>query len=85
MVRRDRQTRYLRAIRAQCKTERSGSFYYGLDTKGVARDLVATSSDLLHPVKVAQPLIDIGPPGSVDSVYAHKPSVVTAKHSLYHF
>lgn len=60
-------------------------FYFGLDQKGVARDLVATGPDLLHPVKHSQPLIDVGPPGSVDSRYAHKPSIVTWKGDLYHF
>jgi len=60
-------------------------FYYSLDTKGKARDLLATGPDLFHPVKVPRILIDVGPPGTVDSTYAHKPSVVTFDHSLYHF
>jgi predicted GH43/DUF377 family glycosyl hydrolase len=60
-------------------------FYFGLDMKGVARDLVATGPDLMHPTKRAKPLIDIGPPGSVDSRYAHKPSVVSSGGDLYHF
>jgi len=60
-------------------------FYFGLDRKGVARDLVATGPDLMHPNKHAKPLIDVGPPDSVDSVYAHKPSVVSSAGDLYHF
>jgi predicted GH43/DUF377 family glycosyl hydrolase len=60
-------------------------FYYGLGAKGVARDLVAVSDDPLHPIKVNEILIDVGPPGSVDSTYAHKPSVVYYKGCLYHF
>lgn len=60
-------------------------FYFGLDMKGVARELVATGPDLMHPVKHPNPLIDVGPPGSVDSHYAHKPSVVTSGGDLYHF
>jgi len=60
-------------------------FYFGLDAKGVARDLVATGPDLMHAAKHSHPLIDVGPPGSVDSVYAHKPSVVSHRGDLYHF
>ena len=57
-------------------------FYFGLDKKGVARELAATGLDLFHATK---PLIDVGAPGSVDGFYAHKPSVVTYKGDLYHF
>jgi predicted GH43/DUF377 family glycosyl hydrolase len=60
-------------------------YYFGLDDRGVARDLVATSSDLLHPAKCSEIVIDVGPPGSIDSSYAHKPSLVSYKGDLYHF
>ena len=60
-------------------------FYYSLDDAGKARDLLATGDDLFHPVKVPEILIDVGPPGTVDSTYAHKPSVVTFNGALYHF
>ena len=60
-------------------------FYYSLDKKGKARDLLALGKDPLHPVKVDEILIDVGPPGSVDSTYAHKPSVVWHNRALYHF
>jgi predicted GH43/DUF377 family glycosyl hydrolase len=60
-------------------------FYYSLDKPGKARDLLATGSDPFHPVKVNEILIDVGPPGSVDSTYAHKPSLVYSEGSLYHF
>ena len=60
-------------------------YYFGLDDRGVARDLVATGEDLLHPVKCSEVMIDVGPPGSVDSAYAHKPSLVAYKGDLYHF
>jgi predicted GH43/DUF377 family glycosyl hydrolase len=60
-------------------------YYFGLDDRGVARDLVATSEDLLHATKRSQVVIDVGPPGSVDSSYAHKPSLVAHKGDLYHF
>jgi hypothetical protein len=60
-------------------------FYYSLDAKGKARDLLALGPDAFHPRKVDQILIDVGPPGSVDSVYAHKPSVIAHEGVLYHF
>jgi predicted GH43/DUF377 family glycosyl hydrolase len=60
-------------------------FYYSLDSTGKARDLLALGEDLFHPTKVSEILIDVGPPGSVDSTYAHKPSVVYHRGALYHF
>jgi predicted GH43/DUF377 family glycosyl hydrolase len=60
-------------------------FYYGFDAKGKARDLLAVGRDPFHPVKVPEILIDVGPPGTVDSTFAHKPSIVYWKGSLYHF
>lgn len=60
-------------------------FYYGLDARGVARDLLALSPDLRHMAKCQGFLIDVGPAGSVDSQYAHKPSVVFNQGVLYHF
>jgi predicted GH43/DUF377 family glycosyl hydrolase len=60
-------------------------FYFGLDAKGVARDLAAAGDDLLHYTKGNEILIDVGPPGSVDSTYAHKPSVIFHDGDLYHF
>lgn len=59
-------------------------FYFGRDKKG-ARELVATSPDLLHASKCDQILVDMGPPGSVDSSFAHKPSLVEYRGALYHF
>jgi predicted GH43/DUF377 family glycosyl hydrolase len=60
-------------------------YYFGLDDRGVARDLVATSEDLLHPQKCSAIVIDTGGPGSVDSSYAHKPSLIAHRGDLYHF
>lgn len=60
-------------------------FYFGLDGKGVARDLAATGPDLFHAEKCSRVLVDTGPPGSIDSTYAHKPSMVTHEGVLYHF
>jgi len=59
-------------------------FYFGRDKTG-ARELVATSPDLLHVTKCNQILVDMGPPGSVDSSFAHKPSLVEYRGALYHF
>ena len=60
-------------------------FYFGLDDQGVARDLLALSKDLRKASKCRGPLIDVGPQGSVDSTYAHKPSIVFHDGLLYHF
>jgi len=60
-------------------------YYFGLDTKGKARDLVATGPDLFHAEKCKEIVVDVGPPGSVDSAYAHKPSIIAHNDDLYHF
>ena len=60
-------------------------YYYSLDAQGKARDLLAVGEDPFHPKKVDEILIDVGPPGSVDSTYAHKPSVIAHDGALYHF
>jgi len=60
-------------------------FFYTLGGDGVARDSVAFSDDLLHWRKSGEILTDVGPKGSVDSRYAHKPSVITRDGRLYHF
>ena len=60
-------------------------FYYGLDRKGKARDLLATGGHPLRYEKADTILIDVGTSGSVDSTYAHKPSVIYHDGALYHF
>ena len=60
-------------------------YYFGLDAKGAARELVATGPDLFHPEKCNWIVADVGSPGSVDSLYAHKPSLIQYKGDLYHF
>lgn len=60
-------------------------FFYALSSDGRARDSVAFSRDLLHWQKSHEILIDVGPPGSLDSTYAHKPAVITRDGKLYHF
>jgi predicted GH43/DUF377 family glycosyl hydrolase len=60
-------------------------FYYGLGPGFVARDLLALSPDLNKVRKCSGVLIDVGPKGAVDSTFAHKPSIITHQHTLYHF
>ena len=43
------------------------------------------SDDLRHWQKYPEPLIDIGPEGTFDSIHAHKPSVIMKDGILYHF
>jgi predicted GH43/DUF377 family glycosyl hydrolase len=60
-------------------------FYYGLSSDGHARDSAAVSTDLLHWTKLDEVLVDVGPAGSVDSRYAHKPGIIARSRTLYHF
>jgi predicted GH43/DUF377 family glycosyl hydrolase len=60
-------------------------YYYGLAANGYARDLFALGEDPYHFTKVPEILIDVGPPGSIDEKYAHKPSVISHRGDLYHF
>jgi hypothetical protein len=60
-------------------------FYYSLDAKGKARDLIAVGDGPFAARKVPEILIDVGAPGTVDETYAHKPSVVWHDGALYHY
>jgi predicted GH43/DUF377 family glycosyl hydrolase len=60
-------------------------YYYGLASDGKARELLALGRDPFHFTKTDEILIDVGPKGSVDDDYAHKPSVISHKGDLYHF
>lgn len=60
-------------------------YYYGLADNGRARDLLALGEDPYHFTKVPEILIDVGPPGSIDEDYAHKPSLISSEGVLYHF
>ncbi len=62
-----------------------GMYYFGLDDKGKARELLALGHDLNHFSKVNEILIDMGAPGTVDETYAHKPCVIYHEGALYHF
>jgi predicted GH43/DUF377 family glycosyl hydrolase len=62
-------------------------FYFGFtDTRpGRARELLALANDPYHFIKVPEILIDVGPPGSIDETFAHKPSLIYHDGALYHF
>ncbi len=60
-------------------------FYYGLCSDGHARDSVAFSRDLIHWEKSNEILVDVGPEGSIDSLYAHKPAIFVKDGKVYHF
>lgn len=60
-------------------------YYYGFNFQGKARDLLALGKDPFHFTKVGRIIIDVGPPGSVDETFAHKPSLVYHRGNLYHF
>lgn len=68
----------------KCKKEWA-LFYYGLDRKGVARDLLAFSPDTVHVRKCKGALVTPGPKGTVDSIYSHKASIIAHRGTLYHF
>jgi predicted GH43/DUF377 family glycosyl hydrolase len=62
-----------------------GMYYFGLDARGKARELLALGHDPYHFTKVDEIMLDMGVPGSVDETYAHKPSVIFHDGALYHF
>ena len=59
-------------------------FYYGLGDLS-ACDGVAVSRDLYHWEKFPAPILTIGHRRSLDSRYAHKPSMIYHENILYHF
>jgi predicted GH43/DUF377 family glycosyl hydrolase len=62
-----------------------GMYYFGLDFKGKACEMLALGRGPFHFEKVNEVLIDVGAPGTVDEDYAHKPSVIFHDGMLYHF
>jgi hypothetical protein len=62
-----------------------GMYYFGLDRRGVARELLALGRDPYRFEKVNEIIIDRGAPGTVDEDYAHKPCVFFHDGALYHF
>ncbi|AEI43286.1 hypothetical protein [Paenibacillus mucilaginosus] len=59
-------------------------YYFGFDYRK-AQEGIALSSDLLHWTKHPHPILRVGEEGSIDSIFAHKPSVITHDGVLYHF
>jgi predicted GH43/DUF377 family glycosyl hydrolase len=59
-------------------------FYFGFDF-GHAQDGIAFSEDLVTWLKWPEPILRVGPPGSLDSRHAHKPGIVWHEGVLYHF
>jgi predicted GH43/DUF377 family glycosyl hydrolase len=62
-----------------------GMYYFGLDHRGVARELFALSREPYHFEKINEIILDRGKPGTVDETYAHKPCVIFSDGTLYHF
>ena len=60
-------------------------FYFGNSTNHHARDGVAFSRDLLSWEKSGEILVDVGPEGSCDQTFAHKPAIIAEDGVLYHF
>ncbi|WP_020580345.1 hypothetical protein [Actinopolymorpha alba] len=60
-------------------------FYFGFSFDGHARESYATSRDLHTWAKSGEILVDVGPVGSVDSTYAHKPAIISHDGRLHHF
>ncbi len=59
-------------------------FYYGFDGAH-AREGLAFSDDLKRWEKYPEPLLNVGPPGALDDVHAHKPAVLWHDGTLYHY
>lgn len=61
-------------------------FYFGRTHEGGrCCELMARGKTLTDFTKVSEVLIDVGPPGSVDEDFAHKPSLIYRDGILYHF
>ena len=60
-------------------------FGFGYQRPGRACELLALGRDPFHFTKSSEVLIDVGPPGSIDETFAHKPSVIYHESALYHF
>jgi predicted GH43/DUF377 family glycosyl hydrolase len=60
-------------------------FYFGLAADGHAREGFAWSRDLRSWTKSDEVLLDVGPQGTIDSLHAHKPAVITWDGRLEHY
>lgn len=59
-------------------------FYFGFDGRH-AQEGLAVSEDLRTWNKCPYPILRHGSKGELDEIHAHKPSVLTYNHTLYHF
>lgn len=59
-------------------------YFFGYNYKK-AQEGIALSKDLLNWKKYPEPIIKVGDEGELDSIFAHKPSVITNNGVLYHF
>ncbi|WP_078544714.1 glycoside hydrolase family protein [Litchfieldia alkalitelluris] len=59
-------------------------YYFGFNYKQ-AQEGLALSKDLLNWEKYPEPIIRVGEGDEIDSIFAHKPSVITHNGVLYHF
>lgn len=59
-------------------------YFFGYNYKH-AQEGIAFSDDLLNWTKHPEPIIPFGQEGELDSIHAHKPSVVAHNGVLYHF
>lgn len=64
--------------------EQWAMYYFGYNYKQ-AQEGLALSQDLLHWEKYPDPIITVGEQGTIDSIFAHKPSVIMYHGVLYHF
>lgn len=60
-------------------------FGFGYQRPGRACEMLALGNDPFHFHKIPELLIDVGPPGSIDETFAHKPSLIYYNGALYHF
>lgn len=59
-------------------------FHFGYDGRH-AQEGLAWSDDLRHWHQHPEPILKVGPPGSLDSTHAHKPAVIRHQGVLYHY
>jgi Beta-fructosidases (levanase/invertase) len=59
-------------------------FYFGFNGMH-AQEGIAVSEDLMNWEKYDKPILEYGIEGSIDELFAHKPSIIFYNNTLYHF
>ncbi len=59
-------------------------YFFGYDYKR-AQEGIAFSKNLIDWHKYPEPIIRVGEAGAIDSIFAHKPSIIAHNDVLYHF